>query len=222
MMMMMMMMMMMIEKEIKDLSFKSKAPFISCIWEINNTFIENAEDLDIAMPMYNLLKNSGNFSMTSGSLWNYYKDEINDNANENVNNSINNKKAKASKYFEYKIKLIGSTPDDNNISEAEVVVPLKYLSNIWRSLNLILINREIGLDLSWSIECIISEISMIPVVPDNPNASPPVPDVATIETTSATFQINNAKLYVPVVTLSINDNIRLLENIKKGLKRIIS
>ena len=70
------------------------------------------------MPMYNLLEYSDNYSMASGSLWNYYRDEINDDANENVNNRINNK-TKASKYFEYKTKLIGSTPNnDNNILDA--------------------------------------------------------------------------------------------------------
>ena len=71
-------------------------------------------------------------------------------------------------------------------------------------------------------KCIISEISIIPVVPGNPNANPSAPDVAAIQTTGATFQINNAKLYVPVATLSINDNIKFLENIKQGFKRTIS
>ena len=52
----------------KKLIFKNNTPFRSCIWKINNTFIDNAEDLDIVMPMYNLLEYSGNYSMTSGSL----------------------------------------------------------------------------------------------------------------------------------------------------------
>ena len=59
-------------------------------------------------------------------------------------------------------------------------------------------------------------------MPGNPDANPSVPDVAAIQTTSATFQINNAKLYVPVVNLSINDNIKFLENIKQDFKRTIS
>ena len=63
---------------------------------------------------------------------------------------------------------------------------------------------------------------MIPAASGNPNANPPVLIVAAIQTTSATFQINNAKLYLPVVTLSINDNIKFLENIKHGFKRTIS
>ena len=69
-------------KRNKKLTFKNNAPFRSCISKINNTFIDNAEDLDIVMPMYNLLEYSDNYSMTSGSLWNYYRDEINDDANE--------------------------------------------------------------------------------------------------------------------------------------------
>ena len=113
--------------------------------------------------------------------------------------------------------MIGSTPNNVNRLNAEVVVPLKYLSSFWRSLDLPLINCEIELDLSWSRYCIISEISRAPVVPANPNANPPVP-----ATTFATFQINNTKLCVLVVTLSINDNIKFLENIKQRFKRTIS
>ena len=61
----------------KKLAFKNNAPFISCISKINNTLIDNAEDLDIAMPMYNLIEHSKNYGKTTGSLWNYYRDELN-------------------------------------------------------------------------------------------------------------------------------------------------
>ena len=67
--------------------------------------------------------------MTSGSLWNYYSDEINDDANENANYKINNSKTIMSKDFEYKTKITGSMPNINNILDAEVVVTFKYLSN---------------------------------------------------------------------------------------------
>ena len=106
--------------------------------------------------------------------------------------------------------------------DAEVVVPLKYLNNFWRYFDLPLINCEIDLDWSWSKECIISEISIIPRVPGNPRANPPTLDVKAIQTTGATFQINNAKIYIPVITLSINDNIEFSGKIKKRFKRIIS
>ena len=89
--------------------------------------------------------------MTSGSLWNYYRDEINYDGNEKnaANNKINNNKTKTSKSFEYKTNIIRSMPDDNNTLDAQVVFPLKHFSNFWRSLDFPLINCEIKLDLSW-------------------------------------------------------------------------
>ena len=170
------------------------------------------------MPMYNLLKYSGNYFITSESLRNYYRDEINDDENENDDNrnKINNSKTTTSKYFKYKTKVIGSTPHNASRLNVEVVAPLKYLSNFWRSLDLPLIKCEIELGLRWVRSCIISEISKTFRAVD-PNANPVVYQVI-----SQTFQINNAKLYVPVVTLSINDNIKFLKNIKQGFKRTIS
>ena len=87
---------------------------------------------------------------------------------------------------------------------------------------LALVNCEIELDLSWAKNCMISEISTTPAVPGNPDTNPPVPSVAVIQTIGATFQINNAKFYVPVVILSINDSIKFIENIKQVFKRTIS
>ena len=81
-----------------------------------------------------------------------------------------------------------------------------------------MINCGVELDSSWSKEFIISEILITPRVAGNPNANPFVSDVEAIQTTGATFQINNAKFYVPVVSLSINDNIKFLENVKQGFK----
>ena len=104
-------------------------------------------------------------------------------------------------------------PNDNNILDAEVL-PLKYLHNFWRSIDLSLINCEIELDLKWTKNCVISEISKTLAVPVNP----PVPAMKATQTTGGTFQINNAKLYVSVFTLSIFDNIELLENIKQGFQ----
>ena len=74
----------------KKLTFKKNAPFRSCVSKISNILIDNAEDFDILVPMYNLLEYSDNYSMTSGSLWNDYRDEINDDENENDNNNNNN------------------------------------------------------------------------------------------------------------------------------------
>ena len=91
------------------------------------------------MPMYNLLEYSDNCSKTSKSLWKYYRYEVNGYANENSdenNYRKNNNKTTTCKYFKYKTKIIGITPNDNNILDAEVVVPLKYWSNFWRSLEI--------------------------------------------------------------------------------------
>ena len=87
----------------KKLAFQSNAPFIFCISKINNTPIENAEDLDIVMPMYNLIEYSNNNSKTSKNLWNYYRNEPNSGAggeNNNLNYSI-----KDSKSLDYKTSI---------------------------------------------------------------------------------------------------------------------
>ena len=112
----------------KKLSFKNNAPFRSCISKMNNTFIDNGEGVDIVMLMHNLLEYNNYYSKMSGSLWNYYWDEINDSGNENngANNyRINKYKTTTSKFIEYKTKIIGRTPNDN-ILDAENVVSLKY------------------------------------------------------------------------------------------------
>ena len=113
------------------------------------------------MPMYDLLEYSDNYSMTSRNLWNYYRDEVNDsaNANNDANNyRINSNKTTTSKSFEYNRKLIERTPKNNNTLNV-VDIPLKRLSNFWRSIDLLLINCEIELDLTRSKNCVISEIS---------------------------------------------------------------
>ena len=100
----------------KGVTFKNCAPFTKCISRINNTDIDNAQDIDIVMPMYNLIEYSDNYSKTSGSLWQYYKDDPNDNMAD-------------SESFKYKVKITGKTPDGRNTKNVEIIVPLKYLSN---------------------------------------------------------------------------------------------
>ena len=127
----------------KGVTFKNCAPFTKCITRINNTDTDNAQDIDIVMPMYNLIEQSDNSSTTSGSLWQYYKDDPNDNlAN--------------SKSFKYKVKIMGKTPQDGNTKDVEILVPLKYLSNFWRTLEMSLINCEVELILTWSKNCVTS------------------------------------------------------------------
>ena len=93
-------------KKIRSLAFKNNALFISCISKINGVLIENAEDLDIVMPMYNLLECSKNYSKASGSLWNYYRDELTDETNDDNNL---NKNVIKSKSFKYETSITGNT-----------------------------------------------------------------------------------------------------------------
>ena len=131
----------------KKLTFKNDVPFRSCISKLNNTFIDNSEDLDIVMLIYNLLEYSDNYSMASGILWNSYWDEVNDTANEKdvANNKINDNETATSISFKYKTKIIGSTPANINRLYAELVVSLKYLSSLWLTVkqNLIFHVQEI-------------------------------------------------------------------------------
>ena len=102
------------------------------------------------MAMYNLLEYSDNYSITSGSLWNYYRDEVNDDSDENNpagNFRLNNDKTTTSKYFGHKTKITEKTSSNASRLDTEVFTPLKYLSNFWRSLYLPFINCVVELDL---------------------------------------------------------------------------
>ena len=154
----------------RPLTFKNNAPFISCISKINNALIDDAEDLDVVMPMYNLIEYSKNYRTTTGSLWNYYRDELTDDTNDNhfLNKNVINLES-----FKYMTSIIGSTynvdekitnaegneinnpaydANKSNKKEVEIAVPLKYLSNFWRTLDMSLINCEVSFILTWSRE----------------------------------------------------------------------
>ena len=133
-------------KRNKNLVFKNNAPFINCISKINGVKIDNAEDLDVVMPMYNLLEYSKNYRKTTGSLWNYYRDEPSNPLSSN------------SESFKYKTSITGNIYnidvseagyDENKVgkNETEVVIPLKHLSNFWRSFNIPPINTRINFNL---------------------------------------------------------------------------
>ena len=181
----------------KKVILKNCAPFTNCMSEIDNTQIDNAKDIDTVMPMYNLIEYSDNYSKTSGSLWQYGKDmPAVDNNNATVNfdeNNLNNS-------FNFKEKMTGQTGDDET-KNIEIMVPLKYLSNFWRTLEMPLINCEINLILTWSRNCVIVSTNVA-----NQNAA---------------FEITDTKLYVSVLTLSTQDNSKLLQQLKSN-KRVIS
>ena len=130
----------------KKVIFKNCGPFTNCISEINNTQIDNAKDIDIVMPMYNLIEYSDNYAKTTRSLWQYSKDIPARNANgEIIVFDVNN----VTDSFNYKVKFTGQT-GNNGTKDVEIMVPLKYLSNFWRTLEIPLINCEVNLILTWS------------------------------------------------------------------------
>ena len=130
----------------KKLAFKNNAPFVFCISKINNTLIDNAEELDVVMSMYNLLEYCKNYSKTSGRFWNYYRDEPNSDASNNINYSI-----KESKSFDYKTCIAGKLEGRNTEKKVEIVAPLKHVSNFWKTLDMPLLNCEKNLILQLCI-----------------------------------------------------------------------
>ena len=138
------------------------------------------------MPTYNLIEYSDNYSKRSRILWQYYRDDPNDNITQ-------------SESFKYKIKIPGKTPAAGNSKDVEIAVPLKYLSNFRRTPEMLSINCEIDLILTWSEDCVISSA-----------------------TGATKFKIADTKLYIPVVTLSTQDNAKLLQQLKSGFKRTIN
>ena len=184
------------------------------ISKINNTLNGNTEDLDIVIPMYNLLEYSKNYRKTTGSSWNYYRDEPNSGIggrNNNVNYSI-----KDSKSFDYKTSITGKLGGTGITKDVEIVVPLKYLSNFWRTLDIPLINSEINLILTWTENCVLTSKATRDA---NPDVNPAIAAVNNL--TNVTFKITVTKLYMPVVTLSTVDDNNFLEQLKSGFKRTI-
>ena len=113
----------------KKVIFKNCAPFTNCISEINNTQIDNAKGIDIVMPMYKLIEYSDNYEKTIGSLWQYCKDIPARNANNNITEFADGNTTDS---FKFKSKITGETGNDGT-KDVEVMVPLKYLSNFWRT-----------------------------------------------------------------------------------------
>ena len=140
------------------------------------------------MPMYNLIEYSDNYSDTSRNLWQFKIDEIVNNADVSNDNAPS---------FKYKASLIGNTENNGTKNGVKIAVPLKYLSNFWRSLEMPLINCKVGFSLKWYERCLLTA------------------------PTTATFRINDAKLFVPIVTLSIEDNSKLTKLLSEGFKRPI-
>ena len=147
------------------------------------------------MPMYNLIEYSDNYLKTSESLWKYYRDEPYLNDDGTLANLPGN-----STLFKFNQKITDSTGDDGT-KDVQIMVPLKYLNNFWTTLEIPLINCEINLILTWSANCVISNVAA---------------------NQATTFTISDTKLHVSVVTLSTDDNAKLLQQLKSGFKRTIN
>ena len=146
------------------------------------------------MPMHNLIEYSDNYQDSSATLYQYKRDEPPE------ADTVANLTTNTSSSFKYKVSLLGNQVFDGNIAKrsVKVVVPLKYLSNFFRSLEMPLINCKIKLNLTWKKKCVLS------------------PDAG-----DAVFLINDTKMYIPVVTLSKEDNKDFIEQQNKGFQRSI-
>ena len=197
--------------------------FVSCITRINGELIEDADYLDIVMPMYNLLEYSKNYRKATASLYNYYADELSDDADDN---NFDNIKVVNPNTFKYNNKITSNTYNvdagaqdydviKNGKRDIELAIPLKYLGNFWRALNIPLISCEVSLELKWNKNCVVTSLEERQV-----DAGPPV--VRDNAPTGATLAINDCKLYITIVTLSKDNEIKLLTNLKSGFKREIT
>ena len=177
-----------------DVAFKNCAPFSTCKAVINDVFADKVDHIDVAMSMYNLIEFSHNYSDTSGSLLEFKRDEVRAN---NADLTIDD-----SESFKYKGALVEKTSNHNNgkisLKDTKIVVPLKYLSNFWRSLELPLINLKVHLELNWIEDCTLSS-----------------------DGNSSKFEITDAKLHVPIVTLSTKDSVNLTKQLSEGFKRSV-
>ena len=182
----------------KKVIFENCAPFTNCISKINNTQIDNAKDIDIVMPMYNLIEYSDNYAKTTERLWQYCKDIPARDANDEITEFT---AANLTDSFNFKVKITDRTGNDGT-KDVEIMVPLKYLSNFCRTLEMPLITCEVNLILTWSSSCVL---------------------IATnVQNQAAIFEITDAKLYVPVVTLSTQENTNFFQQLKPGFKRVIN
>ena len=181
------------------LALKNCASFTKCNLEINDEHVDTAENLDIVMPMYNLIEYSDNYQDPSATIYQYKQDEPPDDI-------ANNFTTDNSSSFKYKVNLLGNPAIHNNVARLNVniVVPLKYLSNFFRSLEMPLIDYKVKLNLTWKKECVLSTDADADNAANNP-----------------VFIINDTKLYGPVVTLSKEDIKDFIEQQNKGFQRSI-
>ena len=188
---------------------KNCSPFIKCVRHLNDEHIETSENLNLVMNMYNLIEYSDSYSDTSGSLFQYKRDEQpldNDRIRQNV--TVDN-----SSSFKYKSNVLKGLTTRNVAAytnpciehphrlflNAKIVVHLKYVSSFFRSLEIPLINTKLHFELNWTKNSVMSNAAA----------------------DGTTFKITKTELYAPVVTLNTSDNLKLTKSLSKGLKRSV-
>ena len=188
----------------RKLALKNNAPFFNCVIKTNDQLTDDANDLDVVIPMYDLLyfsKKIFYFRKTTGSFWNYYRDEpkpeYNNNSRDRIHYSIND-----SNSFDYKTSITGKLEDnEDELEGVKIVVHLKNVSNFFRSLNFPITNSEVFFELKWSKNCVLTSKVTRNALPADAANNLPAAD-AINNPTNAEFSITDYKLYVPVVTLS--------------------
>ena len=183
--------------------FKNCSPFTRSVVYLNDMHIETAENLHLVMNHYNLIECSDDYQDFVGSLYIFKRNEQPLNAAGNIIDVTTDN----SSSFKYKLDLLtGLTTEDGGAGanayriykNAQIVIPLKYISTFFRSAEIPLINTKLHLELSWTKNSIISNVAG-----------------------DSTFQITKTELYAPVVTLNTNDNLKLTKLLNKGFKRSV-
>ena len=183
---------------VTQVAFENCPTFKDCKTEINDTFVDYADFINTAMPMHNLIEYSDNYSDTSGILWQFKRDKI-----------VNNADVTNAHLVKYEAGLIPNTEADGTKNAVKIAVPLKDLSNFWKSLEMPLIICKFELSLKWIQNCVLTTAA----IGTDANAT---------GADSTTFKIIEAKIYVHVVTLSTEDNAKLAKQLSEGFKRPIN
>ena len=188
---------------------KNFHPFTRAIVILNDEHVETSSRLDLIMNLYNIIDYSDNYVDTTGSLYHHKRPNQTKNDDSTVTNIANN-----STSFEYQWGLIKKQATSTNVAQnvdayvanahkawknVKVAVPLKYISNFFRALELPLINTKLCVELNWTKHSMISNVN-----------------------TATTFQIPKTELHVPVVTLNTENNNKLTNLLSEGFERLVT
>ena len=189
---------------------KNSHPFTRATFKLNNEQVDTADNLDLTMNLYNMLEYSDNYADTTGSLYQYKRPELRD-ANANVVNLTSTLSS-----FKYQSGLVQkqlTTPNSENVpanidlnfanvyriwKNIKIVVPLKYISNFFRNLELPLINTKLFMELNWTKYSVLCN-----------------------QNQNSIFQIAKCELYIAIVNLNTKNNNKLSELLSKGFERIV-